>query len=184
MTEVMASIGRLDGSLTRSGSPRWFAVQAQPRREKLALFHLARQDFTGFCPMRSTTRRVGRRRVTELTPLFPGYLFVSLDLNRDRWRSINGTIGVLRLVAFGSGSRPAPLPQGFVERLQEWSNGGGLGGGDQLRAGEAVRIIGGPLDDLCGVLETANDNERVRVLLSLLGKETRVTLRREYLIAA
>lgn len=167
-----------------SASKRWYAVQAQPGRESLALLHLARQNFASFCPMRSKTRRIGRRRVTAPAPFFPGYLFVSLDLDRCQWRSINGTLGVRRLVMFGTGGRPAPLPLGFVERLLELSHGGRLGGGDQLKAGETVRIVGGPLDDLCGVLDTANDNDRVRVLLSLLGKETRVTLRRDLLIAA
>lgn len=185
MTEVKAGVGELVGSRSGSGSKRWYAVQAQPQREKLALLHLARQDFVSFCPMLSKTRRIGRKRVTALAPFFPGYLFVSLDLDRCQWRSINGTIGVLRLVAFGNGGRPTPLPVGFVERLQEWNNGGGhLARNAELSAGARVRIVGGPLDDLCGILETADGSERVRVLLSLLGKETRVQLRRDLLIAA
>jgi transcription antitermination factor NusG len=116
-------------------------------------------------------------------PFFPGYLFVSLDLDCERWRSINGTVGVIRLVAFGSGGRPTPLPRGFVERLQEL-NDGNCPIANELRAGDRVRVIGGPLDDLCGALEGASDHERVTILLSLLGKETRVSLRRGSLIAA
>lgn len=88
----------------------------------------------------------------------------------------------MRLVAFGTS--PAPLPLGFVERLQEMSDGSGLRGDDKLSAGDSVRIIGGPFDDLCGILENSGDQERVTILLSLLGKETRVSLRRGSLIAA
>lgn len=164
---------------------RWYAVQSQPRREALALLHLGRQGFAGFCPMRPVSRKRGRRRVSVAAPLFPGYLFVRLDLERDRWRAINGTIGVLRLVAFSSDGRPAPLPPGFVERLQQWRGGdGGTYAAAPLAAGERVRVIGGPFDDLCGVLETAGAAERVTILLALLGQETRVQVRRALLIAA
>ena len=183
----MLSIGPLPRSpepAAASAAKRWYAVQSQPRREALALVHLKRQGFEGFCPMRPRWRRSGRKRVSTLAPFFPGYLFVRLDLGQERWRSINGTIGVIRLVAFGSPGRPAPLPTGFVERLGELSGEDGLEGGDELRAGDQVRVIGGPFDDLCGVLESAGEAERVTILLSLLGQETRVSLRRGLLIAA
>lgn len=123
--------------------------------------------------------------MAALSPYFRGYVFTALDLERERWRSINGTIGVMRLVAFGSEGYPAPLPSGFVERLQQMSDTeGGSGGGAELRAGDEVRIVEGPFDRLCGVLERASNEDRVTVLLSLLGKETRVQLRRGVLIAA
>jgi transcriptional antiterminator RfaH len=163
---------------------RWYAVQSQPRREALALVHLERQHFHAFCPTRTKLRKSARGRVAVPTPFFPGYLFVHLDLERERWRSINGTIGVIRLVGFSSSGRPAPLPVGFVERLRTMSADGGLEADDELTAGDAVRVIGGPFDDLCGVLETSGEHERVTILLSLLGQETRVTLRRGSLIAA
>lgn len=163
---------------------RWYAVQSQPRREQLALVHLARQSFDAFCPLVSKVRKAPRGSVSVQAPFFPGYVFARLDLEQDRWRSINGTIGVIRLVGFSSNGRPAPLPWGFIERLKQLSGDGMLQGDSGLNAGDAVRVIGGPLDDLCGVLETASAHERVTILLSLLGKETRVTLRRGSLIAA
>jgi transcriptional antiterminator RfaH len=166
------------------GARRWYAVQSQPRREQLALLHLGRQHFEAFCPMVSKVRRRARGAQTVHSPFFPGYLFVRLDLGADRWRSINGTIGVIRLVAFSSGGCPAPLPRGFVEKLQEMSEAGGLAANDSLSAGDAVRVIGGPFDDLCGVLETSGSAERVTILLTLLGQETRVSLKRGSLIAA
>jgi transcription elongation factor/antiterminator RfaH len=162
---------------------RWYVVQAQPGREQLALVHLARQSFESFCPTRLKTLRRGHKHVKVKAPFFPGYLFVSLDLDSERWRSINGTIGVMRLVAFGSGGRPTPLPRGFVERLHQLNEGNCPIAGE-LRAGDRVRVIGGPLDDVCGVLEGASDQQRVTILLSLLGKQTRVSLRRGSLIAA
>lgn len=169
--------------LALKSSRRWYAVQTQPRREALARLHLERQGFASFCPLRRKIRRSGNRHVEEMAPLFPGYLFVALDLANDQWRSVNGTIGVMRLVAFGAGGSPAPLVPGFVEHLAKLGDMGG-GFGDGLKKGDRIRIMGGPFDELCGILESASDQERVTVLLSLLGKDTRVHMRRDLLIAA
>lgn len=171
--------------ITESASRRWYAVQAQPRREELALLHLRRQDFQSFCPMRRKPRKVAGRVVSAVSALFPGYVFVSLDLDQQQWRPINGTIGVVRMVSYGLGGRPAPLPVGFVERLYELSDrDGAVRLRNELAAGDRVRLIGGPFDDLCGTLETAKDSERVTILLDLLSKQTRVHVRRDLLIAA
>lgn len=95
-----------------------FVVQAQVGREHIALQHLRRQRFDSFCPSHCKLRRAGRHTTNQLSPYFPGYLFVHLDLDRQRWRSINGTIGVVRIISFGAGGRLTPLPHGFAERLQ------------------------------------------------------------------
>lgn len=124
--------------------------------------------------------------VSTVSPLFPGNLFVRLDnVDQQQWRSINGMTGVLRMVSFGAAGRPAPLPAGPIERLYELSDSeGAVRLRDQVAAGDRVRLVGGPCDDLCGRLETAKDNERVAVLLDLLSKQTRVHVRRDLLIAA
>ena len=166
---------------------RWFAVQVQPRRERIALWNLRNQGFEAFCPLRRGLRKVGRQTVMGLDPFFPGYLFVKLDLERQRWRSINGTVGVLRLVGFGDrgSGRPAPLPVGLVEHFQKLSaNGGELRFQEILSAGDRVRVMGGPLDQLCGTLERSGDAERVTILLDILSKQTRVGLPRDMLVAA
>jgi transcriptional antiterminator RfaH len=160
---------------------RWYVVQTQAGREQLASAHLARQNFDCFCPIRYKLRRSGRKHVK--VAFFTGYLFVSLNLESEAWRSINGTVGVTRLVAFGNGGRPTSLPRGFVERLRE-SSPVNCEIADELQAGDQVRVIGGPLDDLCGVLNRASESGRVTILLALLGQETRVSLPHRSLMAA
>src|SRR5258706_16252721 len=80
-----------------SRGARWYAVNCLSNREFLASSQLRNQGFRTFLPRRLTTRRHARKFDTVMRPLFPGYLFVQLDLSRDRWRSINGTLGVVRL---------------------------------------------------------------------------------------
>jgi transcriptional antiterminator RfaH len=172
---------RQDGAI--GAGKRWFAVQTQPRKERLALQHLGNQQFEAFCPMRRVSRRIGIRHVTGLEPFFPSYAFVRLDTRRERWRSINGTIGVARLIGFGP--EPSPLPDGLIERFRALCDGAGeLAFDEGLQAGDRVRIMGGPLDALCGQLLTAEPRKRVTVLLELLSGATRVELARDCLVAA
>ena len=57
-------------------------------------------------------------------PLFPGYIFVELDLDRSAWRSITGTFGVVQLVS--TGERPAPVPAGVFEEITARAGSDGL----------------------------------------------------------
>lgn len=152
-------------------------MQCQPHREQLASANLAQQAFEVFLPLRNKTRRHARRIETVRVPFFPGYLFVSLDLGRQQWRSVNGTYGVARLVT--QGDRPTPAPEGLVETLQtacaemnvlEWR--------PPLVLGQPVRILAGPFAGLVGDLERLTDADRVRVLLRMMGGEFPVSLPR------
>ena len=160
---------------------RWYVAQVKPRQEKLAITHLERQGFATHCPQVARSRMVGRKPGMAREALFPGYVFVQLG-QEHRWRSINGTIGVLRLVTFGD--EPACVPQGFVERLQRMeAEHGHVSFEEDLKPGDAVRVVGGPFDDLCGSLAGIVGSERVIVLLRMLSGETRVTLPRAQLMA-
>ena len=162
---------------------RWYAVQCQPNRERTAAFHLANQGFSVFLPLREKARRHARRIDTVRVPLFPGYLFVCLDLDRDRWRSIGGTIGVVRLVMHGE--RPSPAPYGVVESLIEACNDEQIFHWQcELKPGQEIRVINGPFAELFGQLETMTDSGRLRVLLNIMGGQRPVLLPAEQVVAA
>jgi transcriptional antiterminator RfaH len=163
--------------------PRWFVVFTQPRAESRAVFHLQRQGYAVFCPRVRKRVRHARKTGTSLVSLFPNYLFVRLDMSRDLWRSINGTMGVIRLVM--SGEAPQPAPEGVVELLQEKFGPDGVAEGTvQLKQGQAVKITEGPFADLIGRLERLGPENRVVVLLNLLGRAVSVALQAEVLEAA
>ena len=65
-------------------------------RERAA--NLSRQGFRSYAPRVRRTIRHARKLRNVLVPLFPGYIFVILNLSTDRWRSVNGTIGVASLI--------------------------------------------------------------------------------------
>ncbi len=114
-------------------------------------------------------RHAGQFRTVE-APFFPRYLFVHLDLGRDKWRSVNGTFGVASLIM--EGERPKPVPPGVVESLVATAVAAGLiSVTPRLSLGDTVRIVRGPLSGLIGKLVALDENQRVKILLAFLGKD-------------
>ena len=147
---------------------RWFVARTLPNRENSAGFNLDRMGFRRFIPRVRRTIRHARQLRNILAPLFPGYVFVTLDLSRDRWRSINGAVGVASLIM--GGDRPTPVPHGVVEALLAMSECSGMVCLDhKLEVGQKVRILSGPFAETLCRLERLDDRGRVRVLLELMG---------------
>jgi len=152
---------------TLSRGKRWYAAATQPNREPFAIIQLQAQGFESFFPKRLKTVRHARKQSKRIVSFFPGYVFVALDLGVDRWRSVNGTFGVRSLVM--SGDRPLPAPDGVVENLQTMTDEQGfLQLVEDLRHGDTVRVIDGPLADMVGRIDRLDGNHRVRVLLDML----------------
>ena len=166
--------------------PRWYAVQTRRGDETRARFHLANQGYDPFLPMFPKTRRHARKLRTVLSAFFPGYLFVRLDVAGTRWRPINGTFGVSRLV-MASETRPQPVPAGVVEALHASVDGEGvlrLDDRGDLAMGQRVRVQAGPFAGQLGQLTRLDGNGRVQVLLNIMGGETPVEVQRGNVTAA
>lgn len=102
-------------SLNLSLEERWYVVQALARREPIAKMRLEAQGYRIFLPQMIKTVRHARKMRQARVAVFPGYLFVAFNPLKDRWRSINGTIGVARIIT--ANEVPAPVPRGIVETL-------------------------------------------------------------------
>lgn len=162
---------------------RWYVAATQPAREALALRHLRNQGFDAFLPRRAKTVRHARKLATVLAPLFPGYLFIELDPDQARWRSINGTIGVRQILS--ADARPLPLPLGFVENLVRISDPEGkLCFGPELKAGDRAVLLSGPFADRIGTLLSLDGKGRVKILLELLSATVPVETRADNLMPA
>lgn len=155
----------------------WYAVQSRAHEENRAESNLARQGFETWLPRYWKKRRHAGRAESVLRPLFPRYLFVSLDLDAERWRKILSTYGVMNLV--GTSDGPTLIPDGIIEALKARADDDGaftLAHARRLRKGDAVHITGGAMEALSGVFEEIDDRQRVVVLLQLLGREVRVSV--------
>lgn len=103
--------------------------------------------------------------------VFPGYVLVKMELNDETWHIVRNTRGVTGFV--GSGSHPEPLTDAEVEALGVEKRTVVVNYG----VGDSVRIIDGPLDGFIGLVdELETDKNRVRVVVSMFGRETPVEL--------
>lgn len=164
---------------------RWYVVYTKPGKERVAEGNLARQGFEPYLPRIQAKRRHARRVTDVAAPLFPRYLFVALDLDNHAWRSVNGTYGVVRLVAFGE--RPAPLPESVVPELQARESEDGVIRETAIRSfrkGERVEIADGALGASDAVFEARDGNGRVMVLLNMLGRSVSVRMSEDRVRAA
>jgi len=163
----------------------WCVVQTQPNAENKAAAHLVRQGFEIYLPRYRKRRRHARRTEIVAAPLFPRYLFVSVAIQAQRWRSIHSTYGVSRLVC--NGDAPAMVPSQIVDSLRHREAEDGLIDIDtraRFAIGDKVRVTDGAFSDCLGLFQSATDSERVSILLDLLGRKVRVVLSAEDVVAA
>jgi transcriptional antiterminator RfaH len=163
----------------------WYVVQTKPRKESVAEANLQRQDFETYLPWlkRVAKHRGGWKEVVE--PLFPRYLFLRLDPIEQTVAPIRSTLGVTTLVTFGH--RLLPVPAAVIDGLrgsEDAQTGLHARPARDFKAGETVAITAGPFEGLQGVFETASGQERVAILLDVLGKATRVVMARSNVAAA
>ncbi len=152
---------------------RWYAVNTQPGKEERAREHLLRQDFKVYLP-RCLKRRSHARRVEWVAaPLFPRYLFAGFDIATTRWRAIQSTFGVARLIC--SGGMPLPAPTGLIEVIRARETEDGLVRiVNTFRKGQKVAVAEGPFAGADALFECENGDMRVTILLDLLGRAVRV----------
>ena len=151
----------------------WYVVATKSNEETVAKVNLENQGYPVFLPKLSLKkRRQGQwKEVTEA--LFPGYLFVSLVLGVDDPAPIRSTIGCFGLVRFGQVY--TPVPREFIESLQaiesETSDVEA-----PFKPGDKVHLAFGAFAGVEAVFDMARGNNRVQVLLRLLGKVRRLTV--------
>ncbi len=162
----------------------WCAVQTHVRSEDKAAFHLHRQGYQVFLPKHLKRRKHARRVDWVSAPMFPRYLFVAIDPEAGRWWSIRSTVGVSNLISFGG--LPATVPTQVIDEIQARQDEKGLvktHSGCGFKPGERVKIIDGPLNTLEGLFESPSDDERVNILLQIMGREVTVRISLETVYA-
>ena len=112
-------------------------------------------------------------------------MFVAVDVATQRWRSIQSTFGVARLVS--NGDDPAVVPEGVVSALRSREDKDGFINLDRranFAPGDKVRVLAGAFMDSAGLFNALADRDRVSILLDLLGRKVRVLLDSDMVAAA
>jgi transcriptional antiterminator RfaH len=165
------------GALGQFPDLAWFCVRAQPKHEHIAAANLRQYLHTEVFSPRIRFRRATRRGPVWVTEsLFPNYVFARFDW-RSSLRLIHHAPGVAGVVHFGS--RWPTIPDQVIEELRTMLGSEELHViGDDLEAGDAVRISGGTFHGLEGVVTRVMPGRaRVGILLEFLGRQTMVEVK-------
>jgi transcriptional antiterminator RfaH len=155
----------------------WTCVQLEPNRERLALHCLSKVNgFEVYAPrMRAPRTKPSRlRRGDDIRPLFPGYCFVFIVL---QWHAARWSPGVVRIVL--DGTIPAKVPDHVITELRARERGGAVQLPEAppgMKVGDHVRVTRGPLVGFAGLYQGMSGRQRVEVLLTMLGGQTRSIL--------
>jgi transcriptional antiterminator NusG len=122
-------------------------------------------------PMEEHYERKNGKLKKTLKKVFPGYVLVKMKMNDESWYVVRNTRGVTGFV--GPGSKPVPLTDDEIRSL---------GVEDipivvDFKVKDSVKVVSGPFENFIGTIEEINlDKHKVKVLISMFGRETPVEL--------
>lgn len=150
----------------------WIVCQSKPSQEKRAAHNARAQGCEAYSPYAFDP--IANRHC----PLFRSYLFVKTST--ERWGFLNNTFGVSRVLTFGD--RVATVSQQIIDVLRGSENEEGIiqlpKPGHDWKKGDQLRIKYGAFVGFVASFQGMDAHQRVRVLLSILNRETKLTLDR------
>ena len=155
----------------------WYAVYTHAHAEMKSAINLMQQGFDIYLPQIQKTRRHARRTEIIKAPLFPRYLFINMDVEIERWQAVHSTVGVKSLVCFGE--RPATISEDVIRDIRTCENERGcvvLHKNNPLNKGDKVRMLHGPFYNSLGLVEGLSDNDRIFILLDILGRQVKTSV--------
>lgn len=169
---------------TKQSGPRWYVIHTYSGYEDRVKKNLdQRIKFMGagekvlqvVVPTEDEVEiKEGQRRVVT-KKVFPGYLLVQMAMNDESWDVVRNTPGVTGFVS--SGNKPTPLEEPEVKKILDQMAAEAPRVKVGFQKGQSVRVVDGPFIDFAGKVDEVNQEKgKIRVLLSLFGRETSVEL--------
>ncbi|MGA1844043.1 MAG: transcription termination/antitermination protein NusG [bacterium] len=155
---------------------KWYAVHTSSRHEDMVHMRLAAKEIPVFLPKieKWSTRKDRKKRIR--VPLFNGYLFINVHLDKYTWLHVLKTPGVARIV--GNQNEPVPIPDEQIDSIRILLNNDVmLNPFPYLKIGQRVRIVNGPLTGVEGILvKTDPGKNKLVVSVDLLQRSLSVEL--------
>jgi len=144
-------------------------------RQRIDSLGMHDKIFNVIVPTEKKIKIKGGDRVETEEKIYPGYVLVDMIVTDDSWYVVRNTPRVTGFV--GAGVNPVPLDKKEVEELFSKMNSDTAKHKIDLEIGETVIIMDGPFKELEGrVGEIDQDRGKVKVLVSMFGRETPVEL--------
>ena len=149
----------------------WYLIKTKPRQENVAIKNLENQEYSTYCP----TVTINNKHIV----LFPGYLFIHLDKKKENWSPIRSTKGVVNFVRFGLNF--AQVPDTVIEFLKanQLINKEKLKNLNKFKSGDKVLIKDGVFKNCVAIFKSSKSEERVILLMNILGQQQAITIKQE-----
>ena len=172
----------LESSAVSAWDRRWVVVNTHPNREPYAIEHLVRQEFEPYCPFIQKRIKHARKSYDARRPMFPGYVFVRIERDLQRWRPIMSTFGVRSLVRCGN--QLSFLDDGFIVSLRAREVNGAIAKPvNPFSVGQQVQMAGGAFDGLVASIIEMDDKGRLGVLMNMLNGQVKVKVEARHVVA-
>jgi len=162
----------------------WYAIHtyagyenavARNLKQRIDSLAMGNKIFSVIVPVEKKIKIKGGKRVEEEEKIYPGYILVDMIVDDDSWYIVRNTPRVTGFV--GSGVYPVPLDKKEMEEIFSRMSSDTIKHKIDLSVDEPVMIVDGPFKDLEGkVSEVDEDRGKVKVLVSMFGRETPVEL--------
>ena len=162
----------------------WYAIHtyagyenavARNLKQRIDSLAMGEKIFSVIVPVEKKIKIKGGKRVEEEEKIYPGYILVEMIVDDDSWYVVRNTPRVTGFV--GSGVYPVPLEKKEIEEIFSRMGSDTVKHKIDLSIDEPVMIVDGPFKDLEGkVSEVDEDRGKVKVLVSMFGRETPVEL--------
>lgn len=175
------SASKMVDMMDNPSSTDWYVIHTKARQEQRALMNLEQQGYQCYLPILNLEKLSrGRLKVVE-EPLFPRYLFVSLDASRygQNWAPIRSTWGVSDLVTFGN--TPAKIESALIALLRQQQKGLSEDPKRLFIHGEQLLIADGPFAGIEAIYQMPSGENRAMVLIELMGKLAQMQIAPVYL---
>ena len=149
----------------------WYLVKTKSKQEDIAILNLENQNFHVYCPYALI------RNKNEV--LFPGYIFIQLDKDTQNWSPIRSTKGVLYFVKFGLSY--AKIPDNIIEfiKTNQLNTAEKLKNINKFKSGDKVQITDGVFKNCIAIFKSYKSDERVILLMNILGQQQKLTIKQE-----
>ena len=160
----------------------WLVIHTKARAEEEAAVQLMNQGYEVFLPKIRERKRRNNRWRWVVGPLFPSYLFVNVELGEKDVAPIRSTIGVASIVRFGYAlAQVTEDVISFLKQKQD-EDGGVQQSEERYEPGDKVEVLDGPFAGLNAVFQLNKGDNRVAVLVELLGRSNSVVVPKDYVI--
>lgn len=162
---------------------RWYVVNTYSGHEnkvkeklEMRIESMDMQDniFRVVVPEQTEVEMKDGSKKEKVKKLFPGYVLIEMIMSDEAWYVVRNTPGVTGFIgSSGKGAKPIPLLPSEIDRILSQMGMSRLELGNEINAGDKVKIVSGPFTSMYGRIESIDlEQQKLKVIVDLFGQDT------------